>query len=86
GVSVQGILFGEDSARYVIAAPRASTVRIQSLAKEAGVPCDCLGASDGFSKGEESVGFSFDEFGIHGVALSTLRAAHEGWLPAYMKG
>jgi phosphoribosylformylglycinamidine synthase len=86
GASVQGILFGEDSARYVIAAPRGSTARIQSLAKEAGVPCDCLGASDGFSKSEQSVGFSFDEFGIHGAPLSALRAAYEGWLPAYMKG
>jgi phosphoribosylformylglycinamidine synthase len=86
GASVPGILFGEDSARYVLAAPRASTARIQALAKEAGVPCDCLGESDGFSKSEVGVGFNFDEFGIHGAPLSALRAAYEGWLPKYMSG
>ncbi len=86
GASVLGILFGEDSARYVIAAPRASTLRIQALANEAGVPCNCLGDSDGFSKAEEAVGFNFDEFGIWGAPLATLRAAHEGWLPTYMSG
>jgi phosphoribosylformylglycinamidine synthase len=85
GVSLRGILFGEDNARYVLAAPRTSTTRIEALAKEAGVPCHCLLAGNGFSKNDE-VGFNFDEFGMPGVELSKLRAAHEGWLPAYMKG
>lgn len=85
GVKLPGILFGEDNARYIAAAPRGAVARIAALAKEAGVPCDCFSETDGFRTGD-GIAFNFDEFGIHGVDLATLRGAHEGWLPTYMKG
>ena len=85
GVKLPGILFGEDNARYIAAAPRGAVARIAALAKEAGVPCDCFSETDGFRTGD-GIAFNFDEFGIHGVDLATLRGAHEGWMPTYMKG
>ncbi len=85
GLSLAEILFGEDNARYIAAAPRGSVARIKTLAMEAGVPCDCLRETDGFRRGGD-VSFDFGERGVHGVKLDTLRAAHEGWLPTYMKG
>jgi phosphoribosylformylglycinamidine synthase len=85
GATVPEILFGEDNARYIAAAPRSAVTRIETLARAAGVPCHCLSETDGFRKGDD-VSFSFDEQGIHGLKLDVLRAAHEGWLPNYMKG
>jgi len=85
GLSLPEILFSEDNARYIAAAPRGAIARIAALAQEAGVPCDCLRETDGFRKGDD-VAFNFDRHGIHSVKFDTLRAAHEGWLPNYMKG
>ncbi|MBI1328742.1 MAG: phosphoribosylformylglycinamidine synthase subunit PurL [Alphaproteobacteria bacterium] len=69
--------FGEDQARYVIAAPAELAIRIDDEAKDAGIFVAMIGKSGGDSliiarEGE--------------VRLSVLRKAHEEWLPAYMSG
>ena len=85
GVSAAGWAFGEDQARYLVAWP--------------GDDIDSGGAKDFAQLMLDS---SMREFpwmkvgvvggdrviveGLMDVPLSTLRAAHEGWLPNYMKG
>jgi phosphoribosylformylglycinamidine synthase len=70
-------LFGEDQARYVIATPAKEARLILADAKAAGIPVSSLGVTGG------------DKIVLQGVGeilLSKLRAAHEGWFPAYMNG
>jgi phosphoribosylformylglycinamidine synthase len=69
--------FGEDSGRYVVAAPRATAERLIANAARAGVPALRLGVTGGSTlalSGEEP------------IAIAELRAAFESWLPAYMEG
>ncbi|MBV8061642.1 MAG: phosphoribosylformylglycinamidine synthase subunit PurL, partial [Alphaproteobacteria bacterium] len=66
--------FTEDQGRYVIATREAEKVAI--AAAEADVPLTRLGTTGG-DKAEVK--------GQPAVALSALRAAHENWLPHYMK-
>jgi phosphoribosylformylglycinamidine synthase len=65
--------FGEDQARYVVTAKAADAVR--QKAKAAGIDIAVLGQTGG-----DAIALGQDN-----VALATLRAAHEGWLPEYMK-
>jgi phosphoribosylformylglycinamidine synthase len=67
--------FGEDQARYLIAAPAAEAEAIVAEAMAAGVRAVLIGHAGGAAIALE-----------HGasLALSALRAAHEGWLPGYM--
>jgi phosphoribosylformylglycinamidine synthase len=67
-------LFGEDQARYIVTgADGAALVR---SAEEAGVPAAVIGATGGEA-------LTLPEG--HTISLDDLRAAHEGWLPAYME-
>ncbi len=70
-----GALFGEDQARYLLAAEDADIV-LQDAA-EAGIPAILIGLSGG------------DALTLNGktpISLTDLRRAHEGWLPAFANG
>ena len=69
------LLFGEDQARYLIATSEPQAVLDAAVA--AGVPASVIGKAGGDSL---TAGGLFD------VALTKIRAAHEGWMPAYMGG
>jgi len=66
-------LFAEDQARYLIACedPRP----VLNAAREAGLVADILGDATGDAIALE---------GVFSLPLADLRAAHEGWMPAYM--
>jgi phosphoribosylformylglycinamidine synthase II len=67
--------FGEDQARYVVAASPAKADAIHKAAAVAGVPVRVLGTVGG------------DAIALEGetpLPLSALRAAHEDWLPRFM--
>ncbi|GAB1581849.1 phosphoribosylformylglycinamidine synthase subunit PurL [Phyllobacterium phragmitis] len=70
-------LFGEDQARYIIAAKPEMARLITLNAEGAGVPFRVLGAVGGASLVME---------GILSVSVDELTKAHEGWFPAYMSG
>jgi len=67
------LLFGEDQARYLIATPNPAPVL--KAAQAAGVLAEEVGHADGPALATS---------GIFSIALADLRAAHEGWMPAYM--
>jgi phosphoribosylformylglycinamidine synthase len=67
------VLFGESTARAVVACPDSAVDRLLSLAADAGVPVARLGRTGGDALTVE---------GLFDVPLSELRAAHEGTLPA----
>jgi phosphoribosylformylglycinamidine synthase len=73
-------LFGEDQARYLIGLGEAAMAMLEKRAAAAGVAFLVVG---------EATGRTISYLGASGeresVALDDLRAAHEGWLPAYMK-
>ena len=67
--------FGEDQARYVIAAPFAEAEKIVEEARAAYIPVAELGKTGG------------DAIVINGkdmVTLAKLRDTHEGWFPRFM--
>ena len=66
-------LFGEDQGRYVIQTADAEAVLRAAAA--AGVPAMVIGRTGGTS---------LTVSGQDPISVSTLREAHEGWLPAYM--
>jgi len=68
-------LYGEDQGRYCVATP--SPDAVLDAAAAAGVPAAAIGRTGGRAlklPGGET------------ISLDELRAAHEGWLPAYMAG
>ncbi len=67
------LLFGEDQGRYLIAT--ANPAPILKAAKAAGVLAEEVGHADGPALATA---------GIFSIALTDLRAAHEGWMPAFM--
>jgi phosphoribosylformylglycinamidine synthase len=67
--------FGEDQARYLIAAPFAEAEKIVAEARAATIPVTELGKTGG----DAIIVDDKDR-----VALSKLRAAHEGWFPRFM--
>ena len=69
--------FGEDQARYVIAAPFAEADRIIEEARAAFIPVAALGKTGG----DHLVLDDRDS-----ISVAELSAAHEGWFPAYMAG
>jgi phosphoribosylformylglycinamidine synthase II len=74
-------MFGEDQARYLVAMESNAVEAFMASAEEAGVEYLVFAEFGGSSiAGVNSDGATMD------LPLSTLRAAHEGWLPAYMKG
>jgi phosphoribosylformylglycinamidine synthase len=81
GLAIHAELFGEDQARYLIAAPDAVARQIVHDAAKAGVVVADIGVAGGQEivvAGVLSVELS--------VGLEDLRQAHEGWMPAYMSG
>jgi phosphoribosylformylglycinamidine synthase subunit PurL len=68
-------LFGEDQARYVMAATEAESAIIMADAKKAGVPVTFLGVTTG-----QSLTLPHEQ----PISLAELGAAHEGWLPGFM--
>ena len=67
--------FGEDQARYLIAAPFAEAEKIVTEARDAYIPVTELGKTGG----DAIIVNDKDK-----AALSKLRAAHEGWFPRFM--
>jgi len=67
------LLFGEDQGRYLIATADPTTVL--KAAQAAGIIAEEVGHADGPALATA---------GIFSIALADLRAAHEGWMPAYM--
>jgi phosphoribosylformylglycinamidine synthase subunit PurL len=72
-------LFGEDQARYLLACP--ANISFEDLASELGVDWCVIGTFGG-----DAVKLGYEPGRDHSVTLAELRAAHEGWLPRYMKG
>ncbi len=73
-LSPTAFAFGEDQARYLLAVPAEREQGIYAAAREAGVYAEPVGIA-----GSREILFA-DEY----VSLDDLRAAHEGWMPAYM--
>ncbi|BCJ91576.1 phosphoribosylformylglycinamidine synthase subunit PurL [Terrihabitans soli] len=72
---VHAVLFGEDQARYLVTAKDGEAVL--SAAKTAGVPALRLGTTGGASLTLPTA---------ESISVADLKAAHEGWFPAYMAG
>jgi phosphoribosylformylglycinamidine synthase len=74
-------MFGEAQGLYLVAFPDGSADRFERAVEATGVQYLMLAEFGGEAiRGITSSGKKVD------VPLSKLRAAHEGWLPAYMKG
>ncbi len=67
--------FGEDQARYIVAAPALMAQAILEEAKSAGVPAQIIGGTGGATL---NLGTG------QTISVSSLKSAHEGWLPSYM--
>jgi phosphoribosylformylglycinamidine synthase len=68
-------LFGEDQARYAASVRKAEADAILKAAAAAGISAETIGVTGG------------DALTLAGgptISVARLRAAHEGWLPAYM--
>jgi phosphoribosylformylglycinamidine synthase len=75
GLPIHAELFGEDQARYLLAAAPDAAAEIAHAAGAAGVVIAEIGAAGG------------DAITVEGaliVPLAALRQAHEGWMPAFM--
>ena len=70
-------LFGEDQARYLIAADAAGTEAVLAAAGAVGLPAIALGRTGGNTL---TVG------GLLAISIEDLKAAHQGWFPAFMDG
>ena len=86
-VSPLRFLFGEGGARYVVAA-KGSEDPIFDLIEAEGDKVKCLYLGYVQEKGTPTISLVHDARSGKAtkLALSTLRDAHEGWLPRYMKG
>ncbi len=73
GALPHAFLFGEDQARYLVSTAIGRTILEEAAA--AGVPATLVGFARGDAVAAE---------GLFSMPLDDLRAAHEGWLPAYM--
>ena len=77
GRPAHAVWFGEDQGRYLVAAAPDEAARILQEAAKAGIPARRVGMAAG------------DALKLPGEApllLSSLRTAHERWLPAFMGG
>ncbi|TFZ55833.1 phosphoribosylformylglycinamidine synthase subunit PurL [Methylorubrum sp. Q1] len=75
GVPVHAYLFGEDQGRYLIAVPAEAASDLLYSASAQGIDASTVGIVAGDSlvlPGEET------------ISVAELKAAHEGWFPAYM--
>jgi phosphoribosylformylglycinamidine synthase len=73
-LAAHAFAFGEDQGRYLLAVSPQTGERVYALARAAGVSAEPVGIVGG-----DVVSLDGD-----GLALGDLRAAYEGWLPAYM--
>jgi phosphoribosylformylglycinamidine synthase len=80
GTTVEAVpfFFGEDQARYVIAAPAVEADKIEGELREAGIIHAIIG------KTITTKVLRVEREGE--IALAELRAAHEGWFPKFMTG
>jgi phosphoribosylformylglycinamidine synthase II len=69
-----GQLFGEDQARYLIAAPNPDD--IIAAAREAGLPVSLVGKAGGTAFAAE---------GLFSIPMAHLREIHEGWMPGWIE-
>jgi len=69
-----GQLFGEDQARYLIAAPNPDD--IIAAAREAGLPVSLVGKAGGAAFAAE---------GLFSIPMAHLREIHEGWMPGWIE-
>jgi len=76
-----GALFGEDQARYLVVLRDHADERFAELAEAHGIAFCGIGMFGG-----DAVSISSRAVAQGAVSLATLRAAHENWLPAYMRG
>jgi phosphoribosylformylglycinamidine synthase len=75
GAPAHAVWFGEDQGRYVVTARAGDAAAILAHATAAGVPMARIGTTEGAAlslAGEEP------------VAVTELKALHEGWFPEYM--
>jgi phosphoribosylformylglycinamidine (FGAM) synthase-like enzyme len=72
-VPAHALLFGEDQARYLIATSNPAPVLAAAAAAD--VPASTIGQAGG-----EALSWP----GLFDLPLARLRAAHEGWMPAFM--
>ena len=83
-----GGLFGETHSRFLVAVPADRMDALNKQLESAGVISQQIGdfIGEGFAE-EPGLFFAIDD-PQNGdfIALATLREAHEGWLPRYMKG
>ena len=77
GLPIHAELFGEDQARYLIAASADIARQIVHDGAKAGVVVSDIGVAGSHDLVVE---------GVLSVALADLRQVHEGWMPAYMSG
>lgn len=68
--------FGEDQARYVIAAPAAVADAILAQARDAGITATALGKTGGNDIALDA----------NRITVADLKAGHEGWFPKFMGG
>ena len=71
-------LFAEDQARYVLTCPAAQATALIGAAQSEGIDLVRIGTVT-----EEP---ALIVEGAASISLDELRAAHEGWFPAYMSG
>ena len=74
-VPMHGFLFGEDQARYLVAATKDNAIALIQDAKAEEVPVQVVGLAGGSSVSVN---------GAHTVELDVLRQVHEGWMPELM--
>tara|TARA_R110002051_G_scaffold165688_2_gene236588 strand:+ start:51909 stop:54134 length:2226 start_codon:yes stop_codon:yes gene_type:complete len=74
-VPMHGFLFGEDQARYLIAAAKEDAIAILQDAKADNIPIQVVGLGGGNA---------ITVNGAHSLDLDRLRGAWEGWLPGLM--
>ena len=72
---MHGFLFGEDQARYLIAAAKEDAIAILQDAKADDIPVQVVGLAGGTA---------ITVNGAHPLEIDRLRAAWEGWMPALM--
>ncbi|ODT88469.1 phosphoribosylformylglycinamidine synthase subunit PurL [Phenylobacterium sp. SCN 70-31] len=72
-------LFGEDQGRYLIALPGDRLDQLDARATAAGVPYEVIGQAGG-----DEVSFTGAGGLLAAIQLDELRAANEGWMPAFM--
>ena len=75
GVPAHAFLFGEDQARYLIAVPAEAAADLLYSASAQGIDAATVGIVGG-----DSLVLPGDET----ISVAELKAAHEGWFPAYM--